>query len=129
MSERIDRHLVCNTLKSALAIRGYPKSVILHSDRGSQYCSHDFTQMIKQYTLIQSMSKKGDCFDNAAIESWFHSLKIEAIHGNTFNTRQQAKTAIFEYIETYYNSQRMHSTIGYATPESFEQTYADTITS
>jgi transposase InsO family protein len=124
-SAHIDRHLVCDTLKSALAMRGYPKGVIIHSDRGSQYCSQDFLDIIKQYSLAQSMSKKGDCYDNAAMESWFHSLKVEAIHGTTITTRQQARDMVFEYIETYYNHNRLHSTLNYMTPLQFEQNYAN----
>jgi transposase InsO family protein len=123
MSEKIDRHLVCDTLHAALALRGYPKNVIVHSDRGSQYCSHDFVQMIQKYQLTQSMSKKGDCFDNAAMESWFHSLKIEAIHHQRFNTKQEVRSTVFEYIEMYYNPCRLHSSLDYVSPEKFELEY------
>ena len=92
----------------------------MHSDRGSQYCSHDFMHMIKKYKLIQSMSKKGDCFDNAAMESWFHSLKVEAIHQQRFYTRQEARSTVFEYIEMYYNTTRFHSFLDYVSPKNFE---------
>lgn len=123
MSERIDRHLVCDALQAALALRGYPQNVIVHSDRGSQYCSHDFVHLIKKYQLTQSMSKKGDCFDNAAMESWFHSLKVEAIHHQLFHTKQEARSTVFEYIEMDYNPCRLHSFLDYVSPEKFELDY------
>ncbi len=123
MSEKIDRHLVCDTLQAALILRDYPQNVIVHSDRGSQYCSHDFVHLIKKYQLTQSMSKKGDCFDNAAMESWFHSLKVEAIHHQRFTTKQQVRSTVFDYIEMYYNSTRLHSFLNYVSPQKFELAY------
>ena len=89
--------------------------------RGSQYCAHDYRRLLKAHGLIASMSKKGDCYDNAAMESWNHSLKVEAIHGERFATRQDAKKQVFEYIEIYYNRKRLHSGLGYLSPEAFEQ--------
>jgi transposase InsO family protein len=120
MSERMTSTLVCDALKMALFRRGMPRGVILHSDRGSQYCSHEYQKIIKEQHLICSMSKKGDCYDNAAMESWNHSLKVEAIHGERFLTRDSAKNYVFEYIEVYYNRYRLHSKIGYLTPAEFE---------
>jgi putative transposase len=120
MSERMTSTLVCNALKMALFRRGMPRGVILHSDRGSQYCSHEYQKIIKEQHLICSMSKKGDCYDNAAMESWNHSLKVEAIHGERFLTRDSARNYVFEYIEVYYNRYRLHSKIGYLTPAEFE---------
>jgi transposase InsO family protein len=93
--------------------------VIVHSDRGSQYCPADYQRRLREHHLVCSMSKKGDCYDNAAIESWNHSFKIEAIHGERFITRQQAMAQVFEYIEVYYNRRRLHSTLGYLSPETF----------
>jgi putative transposase len=120
MSERMTSTLVCDALKMALFRRGMPRGVILHSDRGSQYCSHEYQKIIKEQHLICSMSKKGDCYDNAAMESWNHSLKVEAIHGERFLTRDSVKKHVFEYIEVYYNRYRLHSKIGYLTPTEFE---------
>ena len=100
------------------------EKVILHSDRGSQYCSADYQKLLKKYNLRCSMSKKGDCYDNSMLESWNHSLKVEAIHGEKFKTRDEAKAHIFEYIELYYNRIRLHSGLGYLTPEQFEQKVA-----
>jgi transposase InsO family protein len=120
MSERMTSTLVCDALRMALFRRGMPRGVMLHSDRGSQYCSHEYQKIIKEHGLICSMSKKGDCYDNAAMESWNHSLKVEAIHGERFLTRDSVKNHVFEYIEVYYNRYRLHSKIGYLTPVEFE---------
>ena len=124
MSERMATSLVSDALTMAVFRRHRPKNVIVHSDRGSQYCSHEYQQLLKQHHLICSMSKKGDCYDNAAMESWHHSLKVEAIHGERFTTREQAKQQVFDYIEVYYNRQRLHSTLGYLSPMQFELKHA-----
>jgi transposase InsO family protein len=121
MSERMPATLVCDALKMAIFKRHRPQGVIVHSDRGSQYCSREHRQLLTDHHLICSMSKKGDCFDNAAMESWNHSLKVEAIHGERFATRDQAKAQVFDYIEVYYNRQRLHSTLGYLSPVEFER--------
>lgn len=120
MSERMTATLVCDALSMAIFRRHRPRNVIVHSDRGSQYCSREHQQLLNKHGLICSMSKKGDCFDNAAMESWNHSLKVEAIHGERFVTREQAKAQVFDYIEVYYNRQRLHSTLGYLSPAEFE---------
>ncbi|CAJ4806474.1 transposase [Burkholderia pseudomallei] len=120
MSERMTATLVCSALTMAIFARRRPKGVIVHSDRGSQYCSQDYQRLLSKHGLRCSMSKKGDCYDNAAMESWNHSLKVEAIHGERFATREQAKDHVFEYIEVYYNRQRLHSTLGYLSPVEFE---------
>lgn len=122
ISERITATLVCDALMMALWRHHMPKGVILHSDRGSQYCSVAYQKLFKKYKLICSMSKKGDCYDNAAMESWNHSFKVEAIHGERFSTRSAAKEQVFEYIEIYYNRKRLHSKLGYVSPEAFEAT-------
>ena len=119
-SERMTAQLVIDALQMALWRRKPPGGLIVHSDRGSQYCSHDYQHLFKVHVLICSMSKRGDCFDNAAMESWNHSFKVEAIHGEKLTTRALTKNHVFEYIEIYYNRKRLHSTIGYKTPESFE---------
>lgn len=120
MSERMTAKLVCDALQMALWRRKRPCGVIVHSDRGSQYCSGDYQQLLQDNGLVCSMSKKGDCYDNAAMESWNHSLKVEAIHGERFVTRQAAKDHVFEYVEVYYNRKRLHSRLGYLSPEAFE---------
>lgn len=125
-SAHIDRHLVCNTLKTALFRRQFPKGVLLHSDRGSQYCSADFKRLLLRHELKQSMSRTGNCWDNAVAESFFHTLKTHIIHDCYYKTREQANKALFEYIEIYYNRVRRHSTNGWISPEQYEQQYYQT---
>ena len=123
LSERMTSSLVIDALKMALWHRKMPRNVIVHSDRGSQYCSAVYQQLMREHGLICSMSKRGDCYDNAAMESWNHSLKVEAIHGEKFKTRAEAKNHVFDYIEVYYNRKRLHSRLGYLSPEAFEGKY------
>jgi len=120
LSERMTAQLVIDALMMALWRRKMPCGVIVHSDRGSQYCSLAYQKLFVEYGLICSMSKRGDCYDNAAMESWNHSFKVEAIHGEKFSTRALAKNHVFEYIEVYYNKKRLHSKLGYVSPEYFE---------
>jgi transposase InsO family protein/transposase-like protein len=121
MSERMTARLVCDALTMALFRRKHPKGVIVHTDRGSQYCSHDYQTLLRDNGLICSMSAKGCCYDNACSESFFHSLKVEAIHGERFETRQQIRVTVFEYIEVDYNRQRLHSYLDYKSPDECEQ--------
>jgi putative transposase len=120
MSERMTAALACNALTMALWRRKMPSGVIVHSDRGSQYCSKDYQALIARHGLQCSMSAKGNCYDNACAESFFHSLKVELIHGERFRTRQAMQEAVFEYIEVDYNRTRRHSANGYLSPEAFE---------
>jgi putative transposase len=120
MSERMTADLVCDALRMALFRRHQPSGVIVHSDRGSQYCSAQYQGLLKQYSLRCSMSGKGNCYDNACAESFFHSLKVEAIHGERFATREQLRQVVFEYIEVDYNRTRRHSANGYLSPMDFE---------
>ena len=120
MSNRIDKKLVCDALLMAMWRRGLPPGVIVHSDRGSQYCSGAYQRLLNDNQLICSMSGKGCCYDNAVAESFFHSLKVECVHDYYFRTREEAKKTIFEYIEVYYNTIRRHSAIGYVAPTQFE---------
>ena len=120
MAARMTATLVCDALTMALWRRKRPKGVIVHSDRGSQYCSAAHQALLAEHKLVCSMSKKGDCYDNAAMESWNHSFKVEAVHGERFATRAEAKQHTFEYIEVYYNRKRLHSKLGYLSPEAFE---------
>lgn len=104
----------------ALWRRKMPTGVIVHSDRGSQYCSNDYQALIAKHDLRCSMSAKGNCYDNACAESFFHSLKVELIHGERFSSRHTMREAVFEYIEVDYNRTRRHSANGYLSPEAFE---------
>ena len=121
MSKRINKELVCNALLMALWRRGFPKGVLVHSDRGSQYCSNRYQKLLKDHHLICSMSGKGCCYDNAVSETFFHTLKVECLNDYHFMNREDAKKMIFEYVEIYYNQQRKHSAIEYKTPVQFEQ--------
>lgn len=118
--ERMNSGLVVGALKLALKNRAYPKGVIVHTDRGSQYCSGQYQRLMKAYDLRASMSGKGNCYDNAACESFFHTLKVEWIYQQKFEAVEQARTAVFWYIEAYYNRQRKHSTLGYLSPVNFK---------
>jgi len=120
MSERMTAHLVCDALQMALWRRRMPTGVIVHSDRGSQYCSAAYQALIKKHGLLCSMSAKGCCYDNACAESFFHTLKVEVIHGERFTTREEMRQTVFEYIEVDYNRTRRHSANGYISPEAFE---------
>jgi transposase InsO family protein len=120
MSERMTADLVGNALQMALWSRKMPKGVIVHSDRGSQYCSALYQSLLTRHDLKCNMSAKGNCYDNACAESFFHSLKVEAIHDERFATREAMRQQVFEYIELDYNRQRRHSAIGMISPEAFE---------
>lgn len=120
MNERMTAELVCDALRMALAQRNYPSGVIVHSDRGSQYCSKPYQDLITKHRLVCSMSRRGNCYDNSCAESFFHSLKVEAIHGEKFATREHMRRAVFEYIELDYNRTRQHSAIGHTSPCAFE---------
>jgi len=119
----MSRKLVCDALMMALWRRGFPHKVLFHSDRGSQYCSHDYQNLLKAYGFTCSMSRKGNCWDNAVSESFFHSLKTELIYSERYATREIAKQSIFQYIEGYYNRVRRHSAIGSISPEMFENKF------
>ncbi len=128
LQKRMTRQRVCDALTMALFRRGFPRGVIIHSDRGSQYCSKRYQKLIKQHKLTCSMSRRGCCYDNAAMESFFHSLKVELIYRNTYPTREAAGQSIFEYIEVYYNRQRRHSAIGYQVLLLFVDNYEACLT-
>lgn len=130
MREHPDGELTCSALRMALASRNPDGPLLVHSDRGSQYAAGAFRQLLTDWNITPSMSGKGDCYDNAVSESFFATLKKELVHRTTFSTRQEARSAIFEYIVCYYNRRRMHSLLGYNTPEAFEaQWHATTSTS
>lgn len=120
MSERMTSALVCDAMLMALWRRGMPRGVIFHSDRGSQYCSRQYQALLRDRGVRSSMSAKGNCYDNACAESFFHSLKVEAIHGERFATREAMRHAVFEYIEVDYNRTRRHSANGNLSPARFE---------
>jgi transposase InsO family protein len=114
--KRMTKELVANALLKALEKRDPEPGLIFHSDRGSQYASHRVRSILNAWQIHQSMSSKGDCFDNAIMESFFSSLKKELVHLRTFHSRSQAKSYVFDYIEIFYNRQRRHSALNYKTP-------------
>jgi transposase InsO family protein len=120
MSERITAELVCQALRSAYWQRKPAAGLIMHSDRGSQYASASHRQLIKDYRMIQSMSRRANCWDNSAMESFFKTLKVERTHLLRYDTRALAKLDIVDWIEGFYNHSRMHSSIGYKTPVNAE---------
>jgi len=121
MLERITDDLTQNALKQAALRRNPPEGLIHHSDRGSQYASGDYQELLQKHEMTPSMSRKGDCWDNAVAESFLHTLKVELVNRYRFKTREEAKREIFEYIEMYYNRKRTHSALGYLSPFEFEK--------
>ena len=113
--------LVNDALKMALNTRNPDKGLLWHTDRGSQYASYEHKDLLKQYGIVQSMSRKGNCHDNAVAESFFHTLKTELTHHKIYHTKQQAKRSIFEYIEVFYNRERIHSSNNNLSPVEFEE--------
>lgn len=121
MSEQNNKELIMNALEMAIIARKPTGSVIHHTDRGSTYASYEYMNKLKSSNMIQSMSRKGDCYDNAVAESFFSTLKNELILGELLNSREDARKAIFEYIEVFYNRKRIHQSLGYKTPEMVEE--------
>jgi len=121
VSNRMKRDLAIRALKMAIALRRPPKGCIHHSDRGSQYCSHDYQKILRQHGFKVSMSGKGNCYDNAAMETFFKTIKAELIWRFSWPTRRAAEIAIFQYINGFYNPRRRHSTLGGKSPLAFEK--------
>lgn len=120
MGRRLDRSLVLDALSMAVGRRNPAPGLIHHSDRGSQYASNDYQTALSKHDMRCSMSRKGDCWDNAVAESFFSSLKTERVHHRLYRSRSDARRDIFEYIEMFYNRVRLHSTLGYVSPVQFE---------
>jgi transposase InsO family protein len=123
MGERLQTELVTKALKQVLMGREIKEGLMHHSDRGSQYTSKEFKELATRHGIKLSMSGKGHCFDNAVAESFFHTLKTEHTNFNNYRIREEAKNSIFEYVEVFYNRKRLHSTIGYLSPEEFENSW------
>jgi len=120
MGSRITAELTKDALLMAIMQRKPAEGLIFHSDRGSQYASHEFRKVLKQNKMIQSMSRKGNCWDNACAESFFSTLKMEEVFHRIYKTRNEARRSIFEYIAVFYNRQRRHSTLEYMCPDEYE---------
>ena len=123
MGETLDTFLVEKALDQAVCHRKPAKGLIHHSDRGSQYTSEAFGKIAQRHGIVLSMSGTGNCYDNAVAESFFHTLKTEHVYQNKFTTREEAKRSIFDYIEVFYNRQRIHSFLGYLSPVEYEQNW------
>lgn len=120
LSERLERGVALDALQMAFTKRQPPLGLLHHSDRGSQYASHEYQQLLAAHGVLSSMSRKGNCWDNAVAESFFASLKLELVYRSHWRTRTEARSEVFEYIELFYNRQRRHSALGYLCPNEFE---------
>ncbi len=121
MNDRLTEELATTALRQAVAREKPPEGLIHHSDRGRQYASYGYQALLKRYSITPSMSRKGNCYDNAYMESFFSTLKRELVHGERYRTRKEARLSIFEYVEVFYNRIRRHSSLGYKSPELYEQ--------
>jgi len=120
LRDRLTKDLVIGALDMALKQRNLSSDLLLHSDRGSQYASELYQLLLLKHGILCSMSGKGNCWDNAVMESFYRTLKVELIYQNQYQTRRQAQRDIFEYIEVFYNRERLHSYLGYYSPEEYE---------
>lgn len=121
MSEHLSSRLVVDALEMAVSRRLPGEGLVAHSDRGSQYASDHYQRLLQRHGLICSMSRRGDCWDNAPMESFFASLKKELVHQEDYRSRAEARASVFEYIEVFYNRVRRHSALGYQSPLAYEQ--------
>jgi putative transposase len=120
MSDKLSQDLASAALKDAVGRQSPSEGLIHHSDRGRQYASYVYQDLLRGYGITQSMSRSGNCYDNAYMESFFGTLKTELVHGERYRRRLEAKLSIFEYVEVFYNRQRRHSALGYRSPEQYE---------
>ena len=120
MGAHLDAQMMLDALQMALNQRRPKPGLIVHSDRGAQYASADYRQLLAAHGLVASMSRKGNCYDNAFVESFWSSLKYETVYHHRFATRADARAAIFEYLEVFYNRTRLHSSLGFVSPITFE---------
>ena len=126
MSDRLNHGILADALDKALRVRKPEAGLIFHSDRGTQYASYAFRDLMDQCGFLQSMSSTGNCYDNAIMESFFHTLKTELIYFEKYRTRREARGSIFEYIEVFYNKVRRHSALNYCSPVEFEKRACET---
>jgi transposase InsO family protein len=120
MSDRLTTSFALDALSMAILARGPASGLVHHSDRGCQYASDEYQRVLAQHGIVCSMSRKGDCWDNAVAESFFATFKTELVHDAHWKTRDEARAAVFHYLEVFYNRRRLHSTIGYVSPVDFE---------
>ena len=120
MSATPDKQMAVAALRMAIARRQPAAGLIHHTDQGALYTSRAYQQLLAQQGLVASMSRKGNCYDNAVVESFFSTLKNELVHDRDYHTREEARAEVFEFIEVFYNRQRLHQSLGYVSPEQFE---------
>ena len=128
MSQNIDAKLVCDALRMAVLQRKPLDGLMHHSDRGRQYTAGDFVELMDKHKIVCSMSRKGNCWDNAVMESFFGSLKTEWTFDKSYKSRSEAEQDIFKYIEVFYNRKRRHASLGYVSPAAYEELYESTVT-
>jgi len=126
MSDKLSQELASTALRDAIGRQSPSEGLIHHSDRGRQYASYAYQDLLREYGMIPSMSRSGNCYDNAYVESFFGTLKTELVHGERYRTRLEARLSIFEYVEVFYNRQRSHSALGYRSPEQYEKLLHET---
>ncbi len=126
MNNQLSEDLTATALKQAVTREKPPEGLIHYSDRGRQYACYGYQALLKRYNITPSMSRKGNCYDNAYMESFFSTLKRELVHGERYRTREEARLSIFEYVEVFYNRVRKHSGLGYKSPEQYEKALKET---
>jgi transposase InsO family protein len=126
MSDKLSQELASVALKDAVGRQSPVQGLIHHSDRGRQYASYAYQDLLREYGITPSMSRSANCYDNAYMESFFGTLKTELVHGEYYHTRLEARMSIFEYVEVFYNRQRRHSALGYRSPEQYERLLNET---
>jgi len=126
MSDKLSQELASTALRDAVGRQSPSEGLIHHSDRGRQYASYAYQELLREYGLIPSMSRSGNCYDNAYVELFFGTLKTELVHGERYRSRLEASLSIFEYVEVFYNRQRSHSALGYRSPEQYEKLLNET---
>ena len=126
MSDKLSQELASAALRDAAGRQNPSEGLIHHSDRGRQYASYAYQELLREYGMTPSMSRSGNCYDNAYVESFFGTLKTELVHGERYRSRLEARLSIFEYVEVFYNRQRSHSALGYRSPEQYEKLLNET---
>ena len=126
MSDKLSQELASDALRDAVGRQNPSEGLIHHSDRGRQYANYAYQELLREYGMTPSMSRSGNCYDNAYVESFFGTLKTELVHGERYRSRLEARLSIFEYVEVFYNRQRSHSALGYRSPEQYEKLLNET---
>ena len=126
MADHMEASVVCDAMRTALAVRRPPPGLLFHSDRGSQYTSAEFKTLLEEHRVTQSLSRPGQCWDNAVAESWFATYKLEMIEGRSWPTIAKRRSATFAWIEGWYNLHRRHSTLGGISPANYEKIHQHT---